>query len=45
MFVTAQLYRQNLSVEKVGSEAWENLDDLEKDVLAFMVSRHQENRA
>ena len=40
-----KLRRQDRAVETVGSEAWENLDDLEKDILAFMGSRQQVTRA
>ena len=40
-----KLRRQDRAVENVGSEAWENLDDLEKDILAFMGSRQPVTRA
>ena len=40
-----KLRRQDRAVENAGSEAWENIDDLEKDILAFMGSRQQVTRA
>ena len=40
-----KLRRQDRAVKNVGGEAWENLDDLEKDILAFMGSRQQVTRA
>lgn len=40
-----KLRRQDRVVEAVGSEAWKNLDDLEKEILALIGSRQQMTRA
>lgn len=40
-----KLRRQDRAVENVGSAAWENLDDLEKEILTFMGSRQRVTRA
>ena len=34
-----KLRRQDRAVENAGSEAWEHIDDLEKDILVFIGSR------
>jgi len=40
-----QQRRQERAVEAVGRSAWQDLDDLEREILAFMGSRQQVTRA
>jgi ATP-dependent DNA helicase RecG len=40
-----KLRRQDRAAETVGDETWQDLDDLEREILAFMASRQQVTRA